>query len=127
MNFNYNMGAAGLSHSMSLSDNTYLHSTLSLNGAEYLYNEKSRLDSLDPSKLFPLHKTQMVQSKAALTSRLTHVFNPHFTIKGGVDASNLIYQLQGNARDYQGGTFPQILDASGNSTWGKSTTWKKSR
>jgi len=115
MKFHYNMGATGLSHSKSLSDNTYLHSTLSLNGSEHLYNEKSRLDSLQPSTLFPLHKTQMIESKVALTSRLTHVFNPHLTIKGGVDASNLMYQLQGNARNYVAGTFPEIMDASGNS------------
>jgi hypothetical protein len=115
MNFNYNMGATGLSHSKSLSDNTYLHSTLSLNGSEHLYNEKSRLDSMEPSKLFPLHKSEMVQSKVSLTSQLTHVFNPHLTIKGGIDASNLMYQLQGNARNYTGGTFPEIMDASGNS------------
>lgn len=115
MNFHYNMGATGLTHSKSLSDNTYLHSTLSLNGAEHLYNEKSRLDSLEPSKLFPLHKTQMATTKVALSSRLTHVYNSHFTIKGGIDVSNLMYQLQGNARDYEAGTFPQIMDASGNS------------
>jgi len=115
MNFHYNMGAAGLSHSKNISDNTYLHSTLSLNGYEHLYNEKSRLDSLQPSTLFPLHKTQMIESKLALTSRLTHVFNPNLTIKGGVDASNLMYQLQGNARNYVAGTFPEIMDASGNS------------
>ncbi len=115
MNFHYNMGAMGFSHSRSLSDNTYLRSTLSLNGSEHMYNEKSRLDSLQPSTLFPLHKTQMIESKVALTSELTHVFNPHLTIKGGVDASNLMYHLQGNARNYAAGTFPEIMDANGNS------------
>jgi hypothetical protein len=115
MIFNYNMGAAGLSHSKSLSDKTYLRSTLSINGSEHFYNEKSRLDSLEPSKLFPLHRSEMIQSKVALTSRLTHVFNPHLTIKGGVDASTLMYQLQGNARNYTAGTFPEIMDATGKS------------
>jgi hypothetical protein len=115
MNFHYNMGAMGFSHSRSLSDNTYLRSTLSLNGSEHMYDEKSRLDSLQPSTLFPLHKTQMIENKVTLTSELTHVFNPHLTIKGGVDASNLMYHLQGNARNYTAGTFPEIMDANGNS------------
>ncbi len=91
MNFHYKMGATGFSHSKSLSDKTYLRSTLSLNGSEHLFNEKSRLDTLEPSKLFPLHKTQMISSQVALTSGITHVCNSHLTIKGGVDASNLRY------------------------------------
>ena len=31
------------------------------------------------------------------------------------DASNLMYHLQGNARNYAAGTFPEIMDANGNS------------
>jgi len=115
MRFNYNMGATGLSHSRSLSKKTYIRSTLSLSGSEHAYDEKSRLDSLSPEKLFPLHNVQMTSSKATLASRLTHVYNSRLTLMAGIDASNHMYELLGSARDYETESFNQIMDGSGNS------------
>lgn len=115
MQFNYNMGATGISHSKSLSKKTYIRSTLSLSGSEHAYNEKSRLDSLNPEELMPLHNVQMTLSKAALASRLTHVYNSRLTVMAGIDVSNHMYDLLGSARDYKTEMFNQIMDGRGNS------------
>jgi len=115
MRFYYNMGATGLSHSKSLSDKTYIRSTFSWSGSEHVYNEKSRLDSLNPSQLIPLHKIHRISTKPTLTSRITHVYNPRLTLMTGMEISNQRYKLNGNARNYSLEEFIEIMDGKGDS------------
>ena len=115
MSFHYNMGAIGFCHSASLGDHTYIRSTLAFSGSEHLYDEKSRLDSLSPSELMPLHKSTMRTARTSLNSRMTHVWNDRFSMVGGIDFSNQSYRLKADARNYQTEEMYSIMDGAGDS------------
>lgn len=115
MDFHYNMGVSGISHTKKLSDKTYIRSTLAMSAYEQTYEEKSRLSDLNPEKLFRLHNTDMTSGTANLTSKLTITPNSKFTLITGVNISDKMYTLDGNARDYSTGDYEQILNGRGNS------------
>jgi hypothetical protein len=115
MNFHYNMGTAGITHTKGLSAKTFLRSTLAVNSGQHLYNKESRLDPGDPAELFPLYDIGTTSSMAILSTSLTHVAGPRLTLRTGIDANELFYTLHGDARDYEAGELKQIMDGSGNS------------
>lgn len=115
MDFNYNMGATGLSWSRSIKGKTYVYSTLSVNGSEHSYNEKSRLSESYPDMLVPLHDIRMINSIVALTGKITHVFNPGLSMVTGIDANLHQYDLLGKTRNYETEKFIEIMNGSGNS------------
>lgn len=111
MDFHYNMGASGLSYSGSIKENTYIHSTISINGSEHLYKESSRLDPSNPDNLFPLHDNRMINTTTAFTNKLTRVFNSRFSMKLGIESELHRYDLSGKTRNYENGEFIEIMDS----------------
>lgn len=112
MDFNYNMGASGLSYSRSLKGNAYIHSTISINGSEHLYRENSRLDPAEPDKLFPLHDVSMINTTTAFTNKLTYVLNPRFSVVTGIESELHWYELSGKHLNFETGEFVEIMDGS---------------
>jgi hypothetical protein len=115
MNFHYNMGTAGITHTKGLSSKTFLRSTLALNSGQHLYNEQSRLDPGAPAVLSPLIDIGTTSSTAILSTSLTHVAGPRLTLRTGIDANEMFYTLHGDARDYEAGQLMQFMDGSGSS------------
>ncbi|HKK62040.1 MAG TPA: TonB-dependent receptor [Bacteroidales bacterium] len=111
MDFQYNMGASGLSYSGSLKENTYIHSSISMNGSKHVYRESSRLDPLNPEELFPLHDIRMINTTTAFTNKLTRVFNSRFSMKLGVESELHWYELSGKTRNYESGEFIELMDS----------------
>lgn len=105
MDFHYNMGAMGFSHSKSLSSRTYIQTRLGYNASGHLYDKKSRLDYSRPDQLFPLFKVSSISGQAALSTKITHVLSPRLTIMTGVDINRYLYELSGRSRDHETGAF----------------------
>ncbi|MFO7828743.1 MAG: TonB-dependent receptor [Bacteroidales bacterium] len=114
MNFQYNMGAAGITHKKSLSAKTFVNTTAAVNAGEHIYSEKIRLDDNNPSVLTPKHHINNIEGKITISSVLTHKFNSRITVKAGIDASNLYYKLNGDALDFSTNEYSAFMDGSGN-------------
>lgn len=115
MNFHYNMGVGGITHSKSLTSNTYIKSTIALNAGQHSYHKKSRLYETSPGELIPLYNIDRIKGAFTASSVITHVPGPRLKLKAGLDAENHFYELTGNARDYQIGELREILNGKGNS------------
>lgn len=115
MNFHYNMGATGLSHTKSISSKTFIRSTIAVNTGEHLYDKKSRLNINGPSELLPLFYVKMRSGTATLASSLSHVFNERFSFRSGIDANNHFFKLKGIALDRNSNSYDTIMDDSNNS------------
>jgi len=115
MNFHYNMGAGGITHKKSLSEKVFLRSTLALNAGQHIYREKIRLDADQPFVLFPDLDVNRIAGKVTLSSLVTYKHSSRLTFKGGVDANDHFYELTGDTRDYETGTYGRFLEGSGNS------------
>jgi len=111
MDFHYNMGASGLSYSGSLKENTYIHSTISMNGSEHIYKESSRLDPSNPDDLFPLHDNSMINTTIAFTNKLSRVYNSRFSMIWGIESELHRYELSGKTRNYENGEFIELMDS----------------
>ncbi|MGQ1891595.1 TonB-dependent receptor [Thermophagus sp. OGC60D27] len=115
MRFEYNMGAMGVTHKKALSENTYLNSTLAVNAGQHVYSEKIRLDANDPEVLTPKLFVENVEGKLAFSSVLTSKVNSRLSMKGGVDAGNLFFDLTGDTRMPQSGDYVSFLAGEGRS------------
>ncbi len=116
MNFHYNMGALGLTHKKGFSSGSFLNTTLAVNAGEHIYNEDIRLDETNPTDLTPKQEVNNIEGKVTLSSVLTHKFNSQFSLKTGIDAHNMFYQLTGKALNYTTSEYLTFMDGSDN-TW----------
>ncbi len=90
-NFKSNTGAAGLSHFIQLNNQTFLKTTLIASGSGKSYYEEIVDDQyIDISQ----GGENYDQNRIALSSVLTKKFDSRHSIKGGVIASELIYNLE---------------------------------
>lgn len=115
MNFQYNMGAGGLTHKKSLSEKTFWRTTIALNAGEHQYRERIRLDENNPDELYPKQNVKKLEGKVAISSLLTHKVSSRLNFKTGVDANHLFYDLEGDARDIDTGDYGRFLEGAGNS------------
>ncbi len=115
MNFEYNMGAGGVTHKKSLSEKTFLRTTLALNAGQHVYRERLRLDEDNPTKLTPLQLVDNVTGKVAISSMLDHKFNSRLSLRAGIDANRHFYELEGEALDFETGYYGRFLEGSGKS------------
>ncbi len=115
MDFHYNMGATGITHTLSLSENTLIRSTLALNAGEHSYYDRTRLLESSPSEIFPLFSVDKTEGKGTLSSVITHVYNSRLTIKGGLDLNRHFYELKGEARNFESQTMEQLMNGDGQS------------
>ncbi len=109
MDFKYNMGAAGISHSKSISEDTYLNTTLGISGSEHLYDKESRLDGSRPSILYPLFRVTSASGRMNLSGTMTHRHSSTLSFQGGADLTFLRYQLKGAARNHDSGNLQPTM------------------
>lgn len=115
MNFNYNMGAGGITHSSRLSSKTFIKSNLAYNANQHTYHKMSRLQETKPTQLFPLYNVDMTSGTTILSTIISHASNPRFSFKTGFSANRHNYKLMGDALDYQSNILKSIMDGKGNS------------
>lgn len=115
MSFHYNMGAGGITHSQRLGNNTFLRSTIALNAGEHAYHKSSRLNESNPDDLVPLYNAEITSGMVTFSTQLNHVFSSRFNLKGGIDATDHLYELNGDAMDFQTGSLASTMDGSGSS------------
>jgi len=114
--FQYNMGAGGLTHQKTISDKSFLRTTLASSVSQQLSQERIRLDENNPELLFPKNQGENVGGKLTITSVFNHKVNSRLSWKAGVDANNLFYTLVGKVRDNSSGAYEEFLNGEGN-TW----------
>ncbi len=115
MNFHYNMGIGGISHTSRLSPKTFIKSNLALTASQHIYHKKSRLDETNPTRLFPIYNMDITSGITILSTLITHAANPRFSFKTGLNANLHNYQLMGDALDYQTNSLTNTMDGKGNS------------
>jgi hypothetical protein len=115
MNFHYNMGAGGISHTARLSRKTFIKSNLAVTANQHIYDKKSRLDETKPSQLFPLYNVDKRGGTAILSTLVTHGGKSDFSFKSGISANLHSYQLMGEALNYQTSQLENTMNGQGNS------------
>ena len=115
MNFQYNMGAGGITHYFRASSKTFVKSNLSFNAWQHTYDKMSRLQETNPTELFPLYNVDMTNGTTILSSLISHTASPRFFFKTGFNANLHNYRLLGDALDYQTNIFSNIMHGKGNS------------
>lgn len=113
MDFEYNMGVLGASHTKSIGAKTYLRTSLALNSGAHKYSEKARLFEDAPSALHPLFHVENAEGMATLNSTLTFVSSAKLDFKTGVETTIHYYKLNGHKRDYQNNTYSEFLNGDG--------------
>ncbi|WP_462319281.1 TonB-dependent receptor plug domain-containing protein, partial [Marinilabilia sp.] len=116
MQFDYNMGAGGMTWKKSLSEQTFLRSTLALHAGQHIYSEKIRANRDNPTELNPKLYVENVEGKITWSSVFTHKYSSLFSLRGGLDINNLFYDLSGDTRDIRTGEYGTFLEGGG-STW----------
>lgn len=116
MQFDYNMGAGGITWRKTLSGQTFLRSTLAVNAGQHVYSEKIRINRDNPTELSPKLYVDNVEGKITWSSVVTHKCSSLFSLRGGFDVNNLFYDLSGDTRDIRTGDYDTFLEGDGN-TW----------
>jgi hypothetical protein len=115
MKFQYNMGAMGLTYGKTISNSTFLRSTLAVNAGQHVYDEKIRLEPDTPQQLFPKLLVENIEGELSFSSVLTKKFGSRFTLKSGIDAKNLFFDLAGDSRFPETGSYERFMEGSGHS------------
>ncbi len=116
MNFQYNMSAAGLTHQKTLSERWFLRNVLSATVSQQLNKERIRLDEEIPTRLFPKNRGENVEGKLTFSTVGNYKGGSHFSLKAGLDFSNLFYTIEGEGNDLNTGDYALLLKGKGN-TW----------
>ncbi|SMO91928.1 CarboxypepD_reg-like domain-containing protein [Saccharicrinis carchari] len=115
MNFHYNMGAAGITHSVRTSPKAFVKSSLAFNANQHTYHKMSRLQESNPPQLFPLYNVDITNRAAILSSIISHAATPRISFKTGFNVKRLNYEMVGDALDYQTNILNSLMDGKGNS------------
>jgi hypothetical protein len=113
MNFKYNMGVMGLTHTKGLSAKAHLKTSVALNAGQHKYNEKARLNEDSPSELHPLFAVENTEGMATVNSTLSIIPSSKLNFKTGVDGNLHFYRLNGQARNYQNGNYSKFMQGDG--------------
>ncbi len=97
-NFKSNTGAAGLSHFLQLNNQTFLKTTLMYSGTQKKYSE-AIID--DQYNAIDQGGEDYGQAKLTLSTILTKKFNSKHSVKTGVIANELFYNLERSKLDRQ--------------------------
>jgi hypothetical protein len=111
--YSYNMGAAGLTHTLPLNDKTYLESIVSYSG----YRNQDRSDSLDNQLIsIPDSRHSFINGAFRVSVQLNRKFNARHTVRTGLIYSQLRFNLFSEARDEDyGNQLVQRLNNQGGS------------
>ncbi|WP_291858073.1 TonB-dependent receptor [Marinilabilia sp.] len=114
MSFQYNMGAGGITHQKTISDKSFIRTTLASGISLQLNKEKIRLDENNPDFLTPKNKGKNLEGKVTIASVFNHKVNTQLSWKAGIDANSLFYNLKGEVRDMGSGNYEEFLNGEGN-------------
>jgi len=115
MDFYYDMGVAGISHSKTLKSKTLINSGVALSAFTTGYREAGRLSSDTPDKLTDLFGVCSLNKKLSYYTRLNHVLSSKIILRGGVNISTERFDLDGDALNYSSGNKEQTMQGEGNS------------
>ncbi len=115
MDFYYDMGVAGISHSKTLKSKTLINSGVALSAFTTGYREAGRLSSDTPDKLTDLFGVRSLNKKLSYYTRLNHVLSSKIILRGGVNISTERFDLDGDALNYSSGNKEQTMQGKGNS------------
>lgn len=115
MDFYYNMGVTGISHSKTIKSKTLLSSGLALSASGTGYDKSARLTSLQPELLTGLFDVKSENKKISYYTRLNHVVSSKFILRGGVNLNAERFNLYGKALNYTTGNMEQSMNGVGNS------------
>jgi hypothetical protein len=112
--FDADMGVLGINHFYSFSENTYLKTSVSFSGTrnDWKYHELEQSEDLWQNK----GNEEFYYSTYAFGTQFTHKFSVHHTIKFGVTAKILGYNLQMDDFDWDKNILYRTLDDKGTSS-----------
>ncbi len=112
-NFYSNTSAAGIRHSVTLSDKTYIQSAVLLSGNEQGDIEEKYLTGYQQQLEY---KESHINKKITLSSVLNHKFNAQHSIRSGVYVNGYFYNLSQRDRNDETNTLETQLSANGNAS-----------
>lgn len=115
MDFYYDMGVAGISHSKTLKSKTLINSGVALSAFTTGYREAGRLSSDTPDKLTYLFEVRSLNKKLSYYTRINHLLSSKIILRGGVNINAERFDLEGDALDYSSGNKEQTMQGEGNS------------
>lgn len=115
MDFYYDMGVAGISHSKVFNSKTLLNNGIAFSGSSTGYNDATRLSSENPDEITDLFKVSSVSKKVDYYSRLNHVVNKKLRFRAGADVSVESFEIEGVSRNFISGSMEGTMNGSGRS------------
>lgn len=108
------MGVVGLNHTYIFNDKTYIKTTVS--AMEHKFT--TVIDSLTPNTMnkLPWYRNNFVDKKIYLSSFVNYKFNTHHSIKLGMVANDILFNLVDSVYKTTEGYFQTIRNSDG-STW----------
>ncbi len=106
-----NTGAGGLTHSLILGKETWLKTAMVLSGVELKYKAFRLDDSYDSEKY---HDEVAEQNKFTVSSTVNHKFNSRHSIRTGIIANRIGFNVNQNIYDQDIDDIRQTLDDRGN-------------
>lgn len=108
-----NTGAAGLKHSITLGQNTYLQSAVVMSGNDHGSTEE-KLDDNYVSQFE--YKRNYLNKKITVSSVLNHKFNARQSIRTGLYFNEYFYNLRERYLDDETNTIEEPINAKGNTS-----------
>ncbi len=108
-----NTGAAGLRHSVTLSEKTYLQSAVVVSGNDHGYHQEKLDESYFPRFDFKLN---YINTKVTASSVVNHKFNARHSIRSGVYFNRYYYDLHQTGLNHQTNQIEQKLNSAGTAT-----------
>lgn len=108
-----NTGAAGLKHSITLTQNTYLQSAVVMSGNDHGFGEDKLDDNYNPQFNY---KQNYINKKLTVSSVLNHKFDARHNIRTGVYFNEYFYNLRQRYLDDDTKTIEEPINAKGNTS-----------
>lgn len=115
MDFYYNMGVTGISHSKTLKSKTLINSGLALSVFTTGYREAGRLSSDTPDIFTDLFEVRSLNKRLNYYTRINHVLSSKIILRGGINIGAERFDLTGDALNYSSGHKEQTMQGEGNS------------
>lgn len=108
-----NTGAAGIKHSITLGQNTYLQSAVVMSGNDHGFSEQKLDDSYVPQFEY---KQNFINKKITISSVLNHKFNARHSIRSGFYLNEYFYNLRQRYLDDETDMIEEPINAKGSAS-----------
>jgi len=110
--FETNMGALGMTHSYLINNDSYIKSTIAVMGQQVVQADDTVAVDMNHTNI---NKEDFTNSRVSLHSFYSRKFSPRFSMKTGLIATMMSYDLQHDSLDYNTFQYREILNTQGNS------------